>query len=82
MNKPEFDNSFLKPLIHGQINLIKFIEPNKFDNIYSKIWHVFVWSNQLDQIEKIGRVLFHQINLMKKSQSKLKFPRVKNKLRK
>ena len=65
--------SYFKPLMHGQINLIKFIESNKFDNVYSKIWHVFVWSNQLDQIlKKIGRVLFHQINLMKKSQSKLK----------
>ena len=32
--------------------------------------------------EKMGRVLFHQINLMKKSQSKLKLPRVKKKLRK
>ena len=27
----------LKPLIHGQINLIKFIESNKFENVYSKI---------------------------------------------
>ena len=27
----------VKPLIHGQINLIKFIESNKFDNAYSKI---------------------------------------------
>ena len=26
-----------KPLIHGQINLIKFIESNKFDNVYGKI---------------------------------------------
>ena len=32
--------------------------------------------------EKIGRVLFHKINLMKKSQSKLKFSCVKKKLRK
>ena len=43
---------FLKPLIHGQINLIKFIESNKFGNVYSKIWHIFVWSNQFDQILK------------------------------
>ena len=28
---------FLKPLIHDQINLIKFIESNKFDNVYSKV---------------------------------------------
>ena len=26
----------LKPLIHGQINLIKFIESNKFDNVTTK----------------------------------------------
>ena len=25
------------PLIHGQINLIKFIKSNKFDNVHSKI---------------------------------------------
>ena len=42
----------LKPLIHGQINLIKFIESNKFDNVYSQIWHIFVWSYQFDQILK------------------------------
>ena len=35
----------VKPLIHGQINLIKFIELNKFDNVYSKIFHIFVSSN-------------------------------------
>ena len=29
--------NILKPLIHGQINLIKFIESNKFVNVYSKI---------------------------------------------
>ena len=28
---------YFKPLIHGQINLIKFIESNKFGNVYSKI---------------------------------------------
>ena len=28
-------------------------------------------------LKKIGRVLFHQINLMKKSQSELKSPHVK-----
>ena len=27
----------VKPLIHGQINLIKFIESDKFDNVYCKI---------------------------------------------
>ena len=25
------------PLIHGQINLIKFIESNKYDNVFGKI---------------------------------------------
>ena len=45
-------NSCFKPLIHGQINLIKFIESNKFDNVYSQILHIFVWSNQFDQILK------------------------------
>ena len=58
------------------IRLLIHIEPNKSDNVYSKIWHIFVWSN----IEKIGRILFYQINLMKKSQSKLKSPRVKKEL--
>ena len=32
--------------------------------------------------EKVGRVLFYQINLMKKRQSKFKFLRAKKKLRK
>ena len=27
----------LKSLIHGQINLIRFVESNKFDNVFSKI---------------------------------------------
>ena len=27
----------IKPLIRGQINLVKFIESDKFDNVYSKI---------------------------------------------
>ena len=35
----------LKLLIHGQINLIKSIESNKFDTVYSKICRIFVWSN-------------------------------------
>lgn len=26
-----------KPLRHDEINLIKFVETNKFDNVYSKI---------------------------------------------
>ena len=32
------------PLIHSQINLIKFVESNKFDKVYSKIWKIFTWS--------------------------------------
>ena len=43
-------NWFKIPLIHGQIKLTKFIESNKFDHVSSKIWHIFVWSNQFDQI--------------------------------
>ena len=31
------------PLIHCQINLIKFVASNKFDKVYSKIWNIFVW---------------------------------------
>ena len=62
------------------LNLIKFIVSNKFDIIYSKIWHNFcliisAWSS----FEKIGCVLF-QINLTKKSQYKLKSPRVQKKI--
>ena len=30
--------------MHGQINLTKFVESSKFDNVYSKIWNIFVWS--------------------------------------
>ena len=41
---------YLTPLTHGQINFIKFIESNKFDNVYNKTWHIFVWLNQFDQI--------------------------------
>ena len=37
-------------LRHKRVNLIKFIEWNKFGNVYSKIWHIFVWSNQFDEI--------------------------------
>ena len=36
--------SIMKELIHGQINFIKFVEPNKFDNVYIKIWNIFVSS--------------------------------------
>ena len=61
-----------------QVNLIKFIESYKFDNVNSKIWHIFIWWNQFDQILKIRTCSIHQINLMKKRQSKS--PRVKKKL--
>ena len=27
---------------HGQVNLIKFVESNKFDKVYSKVWNIFV----------------------------------------
>ena len=48
----------------------------KFDTfLFDQISLIKFW-------EKRGRVLFHQINLMKNSQSKLKSPRVKKKLRK
>ena len=40
----------VKPLIHGHINFIKFIESNKFSNVYSKICHIFVLLNIFDQI--------------------------------
>ena len=33
----QINRANLKPLIYGQINLIKFIESHKFDNVYSKI---------------------------------------------
>ena len=43
--KSNLNNKALKPLIQGQSNLIKFIESNIFDNVNSKIWQIFVWSN-------------------------------------
>ena len=56
---------------HGQVNLIKFVESNKFDKVYSKVWNIFVWSNFL----KIWPVLFHQIRWMKNIKSNFKSPR-------
>ena len=56
--------------IHSQINLIKFVESNKFDKVYSKIWNIFAWSNFL----KIWRVLIHQISWMKNIKSNFKSP--------
>ena len=31
-------------LIHCQINLVKFVESNKFGKVCSNIWDIFVWS--------------------------------------
>ena len=41
---PRLDPTFLPCL--------KFIESNYFDNVCRKILHIFVWSNQFDQIFK------------------------------
>ena len=46
---------------YSQINLIKFVESNKFDKVYCKIWNIFVRSNFL----KIWPVLIHQVRWMK-----------------
>ena len=62
------------PLIHGQINFIKFVESNKFDKAYSKIWNIFAWSNFL----KILCVLIHQISRMKNIKSNFKLPQSRN----
>ena len=58
------------PLIHSQINLIKFVESNKFDKVYNKIWNIFAWSIFL----KIWHVLIHQISWMKNIKSNFKSP--------
>ena len=58
------------PLIHGQINWIKFVESKKIDNVYSKIWIISVWSIFL----KIWSALIHQISWMKNIKSNLKSP--------
>ena len=42
-----------EPVIHGQIDLIKFVESNKFDNVYSKIWNIFAWWNQFYKVFRI-----------------------------
>ena len=69
----------IKPLIHSQINLIKFVESDKFDNACNKIWHTCVRSNW-SNFKKIECVLLHKINLIKNSQSKFKSPHGKKKL--
>ena len=56
--------------MHGQINSIRFVESSIFDNIYSKIWNIFVWSIFL----KFWRVLIHQISWMKNIKSNFKSP--------
>ena len=52
-------------LVHGHINFIKFVESSKFDNVYNKIWNIFVWSNVL----KVGLVRIHQVSLSNISRS-------------
>ena len=59
--------------IHSQINLIKFVESNKFDKVYSEIWNIFAWSNFL----KIWCVLIHQIGWMKNIKSKFNSPQIR-----
>ena len=56
------------PLIHGQINLIKFVKSNQFDKVYRNIWNTFPWSNIL----KSWRVQIHQISWMKNIKSHFK----------
>ena len=56
------------PPIHSQINLIKFVESNKFDKVYSKNWNIFAWSN----FSRIWCVLIHQTSWMKKIKSNFK----------
>ena len=46
----------------------KFVESNKFDKVYNKIWNIFVWSN----FTKIWHVLIHQIGCMKNIKSNFK----------
>ena len=37
------ESNQLSPLIPGQINLIKFIEPNKFDNAYTSTFETYLF---------------------------------------
>ena len=58
------------PLMHSQINAIKFVESSKFDKVYSRIWNIFVLSIFL----KFCRVLIHQISWMKNIKSNFRSP--------
>lgn len=42
--------TILTSQIQDQLNLIKFIGWDKFDNVYCKLWQTFVLSNQFDQV--------------------------------
>ena len=64
--------------MHSQINFIKFVESNKFDNVYSKIGNIFIWSN----FQKTGFVLIDQISLMKNIQSELFNHHIRKKFKK
>ena len=57
------------------LTLVAYKKQCKFDYVYSKIWHIFVWSNKFDQILEILDIT----NLIKKNQLKLKSPSVKKK---
>ena len=37
----------------GQISLIKFVESNEFNNVYSNIWSIFAWSNFLKKYDML-----------------------------
>ena len=56
------------PPIHSQINLIKCVESNKFDKVYSENWNIFTWSN----FSRIWCVLIHQTSWMKNIKSNFK----------
>ena len=58
------------PLIHGHINLIKFVESKKIDKVYSKIWLNF---------SKIWCALIHQISWKKNIKSNFKSPQRRKK---
>ena len=63
----------MRDRLNSQISLIKFVESNKFDKVYSKIWNIFARSNFL----KIWHVLIHQISWMKNIKSNFKSPQTR-----